>query len=211
MSDADATLAGALTAALAELALVETDARAEVQTRAGGTYVYGYATLGAVVKATRPVLAAHGLVALTPVTDWPDGGLAVTVRLIHRSGAELNLGSLPFPPGPDPQATGTTITYHRRYALLAALGMAAGDDDDGRQHTPPSRGSTPRGGVAALRAELLARIAELPTDEDRAALADWMRAEDLPAVKRITVPQGQRLLAHLDHLTNPEPEPVVEG
>lgn len=36
---------------------------------------------------------------------------------------------LPFVASNDPQQAGSAITYFRRYALLAALGMATSDDD----------------------------------------------------------------------------------
>lgn len=118
-------LASALVAALTDLRVVEKGRTANV-----GTYKYDYADIADVVKITRPVLAEHGVVALTPVHDHGNG-LACTVILLHTSGDKLELGPFPFPHGKDAQATGSMVTYHRRYALVAALGMAAGDDDDG--------------------------------------------------------------------------------
>lgn len=120
-----ATLAEALVAALARLTVVEA-----ARTADAGSYSYKYADLGDVVKRTRPVLAEHGIVALTPLHEHGTG-LAVSVILLHTSGQKLHLGPFPFPHGRDAQATGSMVTYHRRYALIAALGMAAGDDDDG--------------------------------------------------------------------------------
>jgi hypothetical protein len=119
------TLAEALVAALADLSVVEKGHTADA-----GSYSYDYADLADVVKLTRPKLAEHGIAALTPVHEYSEG-LACTVRLLHTSGDEIEFPPLPFPHGRDAQATGSMITYHRRYALVAALGMAAGDDDDG--------------------------------------------------------------------------------
>lgn len=129
MSD-HASLAPALVAALADLCVVD-----KGRTVNTGTYSYSYAELGDVVKLTRPVLAAHGIVALTPVHDHGQG-LACTVTLLHESGDRMDLGPFPFPHGRDAQATGSMVTYHRRYALVAALGLAAGDDDDGAAAKP---------------------------------------------------------------------------
>lgn len=117
-------LAAALVAALSDLTVVEKGRKANA-----GSYSYDYAALEDVVKVTRPVLAEHGLVALSPVHDHGQG-LACTIRLVHTSGETMDLGPFPFPHGRDAQATGSMVTYHRRYSLLAALGMAAGDDDD---------------------------------------------------------------------------------
>lgn len=123
-------LAGALVAALAELTVVHA-----ARTADAGSYSYKYADIGDVVKLTRPVLARHGLVALTPLHDHGTG-LACSVVIVHTSGERLDLGPFPFPHGRDAQATGSMVTYHRRYALVAALGMAAGDDDDGAAAKP---------------------------------------------------------------------------
>lgn len=126
-------LAAALVAALADLTVV-----APERTANAGSYSYKYADIADVVKLTRPALAKHGLVALTPVHDHGTG-LACTVRLVHTSGETMELGPFPFPHGKDAQATGSMVTYHRRYALVAALGMATGEDDDGAaaQPAPP--------------------------------------------------------------------------
>lgn len=124
-------IASALVAALAELTVVEKGRTAKIEGREGRRgYEYEYADIADVVKITRPVLAENGLVALTPVHDHGNG-LACTVTLLHTSGERLDFGPFPFPHGKDAQATGSMVTYHRRYALVAALGMAAGDDDDG--------------------------------------------------------------------------------
>lgn len=123
-------LEAALVAALADLTVVGTD-----RTANAGSYSYKYASIEDVVKQTRPVLQAHGLVALTPIHSQGNE-LACTVKIVHTSGETLDLGSLSFPHGKDAQATGSAITYHRRYALLSALGMATGEDDDGAAAVP---------------------------------------------------------------------------
>lgn len=132
-NDLHPNLAAALVAALSDLTVIAAARTANV-----GSYSYSYADIGDVVKLTRPVLAAHGLVALTPVHDHGDG-LACTVIVLHASGERMDLGPFPFPHGRDAQATGSMVTYHRRYALVAALGMAAGDDDDGASAKPRQR------------------------------------------------------------------------
>ena len=124
------SLAAALVAALADLTVV-----GKGHTADAGSYKYDYADLADVVRFTRPVLASHGLVALTPVGAH-EGGLACTVMLLHASGERMEFDPFPFPHGRDAQATGSMVTYHRRYALSAALGIATGDDDDGASAAP---------------------------------------------------------------------------
>lgn len=128
-------LAAALVAALPALTVVEKGRTVNIKTKAGGTIHYDYADIADVVKLTRPILALHGIVALTPVHDHGNG-LGCTVVLLHTSGERMDFGPFPFPHGHDAQATGSMVTYHRRYALVAALGMAAGDDDDGASAQP---------------------------------------------------------------------------
>lgn len=135
------SLAAALVAALSDLTVVHAEREANA-----GSYSYKYADIGDVVKLTRPALARHGLVALTPVHAHGDG-LACTVTILHTSGESWQSEPLSFLHGRDAQATGSAITYHRRYALVAALGMAAGDDDDGaaakRTQPPMASGPSP--------------------------------------------------------------------
>lgn len=190
-------LAEALTKALADLAVVDKGRKANA-----GSYSYEYADIGDIINATRPVLAKHGLVALTPVHGYGDDRLACTVLLIHESGEQLELGPLPFPPGRDAQSSGSQITYHRRYALLAALGMATGDDDDGAAATKAQRAPKPSPAKKAVeysdeQAEAKALIDKLDPDKRKQLTAEWrkqelkrletMSADDLEAVHELIV------------------------
>jgi hypothetical protein len=170
--DVDTTLSGALVAALAELSTVD-----KGRTANAGTYSYTYADLGEVVRATRPALAACGLVALTPVHGLGDG-LAVTVTIIHKAGGFYRFEPLPFPAGRDAQATGSAMTYFRRYALLAALGIAT-DDDDGAAAKAEPASAKPVDPLPAARKRLGRRVHNLG-DGPRAVLRAWLKAEGLP-------------------------------
>ena len=104
--------------------------------RKTGTGNYGkFAELHELIDAVRPVLAKHGLAFMQDVSGLPDGRLGVTTILVHTSGGRVATGPLPMPAPNDPQKVGSAITYARRYALMATLGLAT-EDDDGHAAKP---------------------------------------------------------------------------
>ena len=88
-----------------------------------------FASLAAIHKAVDPVLAECGLtVSQFPVSD--ENGVGVRTAIIHESG-EWFEGQYVLPlQKRDPQGAGSALTYARRYALAATLGIVADDDDD---------------------------------------------------------------------------------
>lgn len=86
-----------------------------------------YATLDDIIDGTRENLAKAGLsFSQIPVDDHK----LVTI-LFHTSGANMMSAIQVKPTKADPQGQGSAITYAKRYALSAILGIATGDDDDG--------------------------------------------------------------------------------
>ena len=142
-SETIANLAAALAAAQAEIRAAEEDAKALVQSDKA-KYSYGYATLASVWDACRGPLSKNGLsVIQSPETtlaafSTDDRGgqkfappmVKVTTRLMHKSGEWMESEITLKPDGDTPQKIGSAITYGRRYALSAMVGVAP-DDDDG--------------------------------------------------------------------------------
>lgn len=188
-------LADALVTALAQLKVVEQGRTVDYTTKAGERVNYGYADLGDIVALSRPVLAEQGLVVLTPVHAHGDG-LACTVIILHTSGQRLELGPFPFPHGRDAQATGSMVTYHRRYALVAALGMAVGNDDDDGATAVARDVAAP---VPGFRSSLMAATENL-TDVEREQLRRWLKEEGLPdRPSRMNAEQADRVCEWLLH------------
>ncbi|GGO28552.1 ERF family protein [Deinococcus humi] len=103
-----------------------------------------YADLASVWAACRHALSSNGLsIVQLPVSDGP-GYVALETIILHESGEYI--ANTARTPAKDPkgqetaQSVGSAITYLRRYALSAALGIVADTDDDGHtaSHGPPS-------------------------------------------------------------------------
>lgn len=124
-------LAKALAAAQAEFPPIERSREVKVQTKTGGSYTFSYAPLDAILSTVRPVLAKHGLAFSQMLTENADTP-ALRTLLLHESGDSLQgVCPLPVTPGMSAQEFGSLVTYFRRYALVAALGIASEEDDDG--------------------------------------------------------------------------------
>ena len=100
-----------------------------------------YADLGQILNLVRPLMSKHGLsVAQLPCESAIEGNIAVDTMLMHKSGEWIsNSFSMPInriirkadqrDVTNAPQASGSVITYARRYALTAVLGITQEDND----------------------------------------------------------------------------------
>jgi hypothetical protein len=88
-----------------------------------------YADLAAVWDACREPLSAHGLAVIQLPVSSPDM-VGISTTLGHSSGEWIRGTVWTKPQQPGPQALGSVVSYLRRYALAAAVGVAP-DDDDG--------------------------------------------------------------------------------
>lgn len=118
-------LAGALAKAQTQFPAIKRDKKVTVTPKNSAPYSFNYAPLDTILDAVRGPLAANGL-AVAQVLD--DGDLIT--MLMHDSGAVLS-GRVSLPAADNIQGLGSAITYLRRYALQAVLGIAAEEDDDG--------------------------------------------------------------------------------
>jgi hypothetical protein len=91
-----------------------------------------YSSLEMCLEVIKPVLAKNGLF-LTQSLGLANDGLNVLITRIHhdKSGEAIESLVKLTPDGPGPQKLGAAITYMRRYALLALVGVASEGDPDG--------------------------------------------------------------------------------
>lgn len=87
-----------------------------------------YADLASVWDACRGALSENGL-AVVQFTESDDAGVFVTTTLAHSSGQWMRCRLHLTPKDGTPQGMGSAITYGRRYALAAMVGVAQIDDD----------------------------------------------------------------------------------
>lgn len=96
-----------------------------------------YADLSTVVQTVTPIIAEHGL-SVTQLPDYDGDRDLLTTRLLHESGQWIEASMRLLPIKSDPQAQGSAITYARRYAYCAVLGIVADEDDDGQAASRPA-------------------------------------------------------------------------
>ena len=103
-----------------------------------------YAPLADVLNLARPILSGKGL----SVIQAPGGDgehITVSTILLHESGEWLEVEPITLKAEKiTPQGAGSAITYGRRYALSAVLGIASEDDDDGNAHEAKKEIRTPQ-------------------------------------------------------------------
>lgn len=122
-------LAAALAKAQAEFVAPPKNKTAKVRSDKGN-YEYHYADLADIFEAIRKPLTKNELAVSQNIGVF-DGVPALETRLMHSSGEQI-VSYWPLPTAPlKPQEWGSLLTYYRRYALSAAVGIAADEDEDG--------------------------------------------------------------------------------
>jgi hypothetical protein len=91
-----------------------------------GTRTYGYATLPAILRKTRPLLRDLGLLVTQRAM-----GRSIETTVVHLETGERITSSLELTDVADMQKLGSAVTYGRRYDYCLLLGIAPDEDDDG--------------------------------------------------------------------------------
>lgn len=107
-----------------------------------------YADLSACVEAVIDGLNNNGIF-LMQSSHLCEDGVTVETVFIHESGEQISAGKLHVPASKqDAQGYGSALTYARRYALMAACGIAP-EDDDGNAAVRPKQAEKPAAPPAA--------------------------------------------------------------
>lgn len=95
-----------------------------------------YASLASIFEAIRGPLSKHGL-CLTQTFELVGDALLMRSTLTHSSGEWIDSIYPIEPVKNDPQGVGSAITYAKRYALSALVGVVADEDDDANAASVP--------------------------------------------------------------------------
>jgi len=133
-SETVAALASALAKAQAELVNPEKSLIATIRTgRTGDERSFRYAPLSSGLDILRKTLGQHEIATLqTTAIDQTAGMVNLTTTLAHASGEWIasDWPVCPIAETANPQRMGAALTYARRYALFALVGIAGEDDLD---------------------------------------------------------------------------------
>ena len=156
----------------------------KTKTAKAGQYSYSYADLASIQQAIAPRLHACGL--SIGFETQQDGDTLHVVAIVRHAGGHSERTSFPVPIDRqarmnDTQKVGSALTYGRRYALTAALGIVTADEDDDGQASGYQAPSKP-----PQRPQEPARTQEAPPSS--------------PAPGRVTEAQVKRLYARIREL-----------
>lgn len=125
-----AMLYAALASAQAEYSPLAKNRTVKIRTRTNGEYEFRYADLEAVFSSTRPALTKHGISFIQTIQP-ANGRSSLITMLAHKDGGVLTSEiEFSMPQSGDIKDFGAHLTYLRRYAATALLGVAADDDLD---------------------------------------------------------------------------------
>lgn len=97
-----------------------------------------YADLASIWDACRGPLNSNGLSIVQFPCDGEVGRTGLCTMLLHSSGEYISEVVTTRSQKDDPQGLGSALTYLRRYALAAVVGVTATEDDDGNAASTPA-------------------------------------------------------------------------
>ncbi len=153
-----------------------------------------FVPLSEVVATTLPILGRHGLA----ISQWPtelDGGApGLVTYLAHESGQTMSHTMPLNAVKADPQGQGSAITYARRYALMAVLGLVGDEDDDAERAQRPRKVQServrPRTNLDVAKEELRAAIKKAGLSKEQASEYAWVKdasENDIDNIKGLTL------------------------
>lgn len=157
-------------------------------------YGYKYVDLASMLDIARPVLSKHGL-ALSQLCGSANELATVETVLMHQSGqwisSTIEMGVERAKGMSLAQSVGSVITYARRYALAAIVGIAQTDDD------ASLKGSYIESGA---RSELEALMVESQEVNDK--VNGWLSKKGIARLSELNNEQASQILLKLKEVVH---------
>lgn len=186
-----------------------------------------FMSLDNLIAKTRPVLNRHGLAIAQFPTVSETGGLVLTTVLLHGdSGERLEFDTPLLGAAENMQQLGAAITYARRYAWQAVLGVAAEEDTDGETTKQPAGRKKPAvkaitrdqqrrlfaiAGENGVSLEVLREIVVGVTGAESTSAIPVDRYDEIVSlVKEQSLPFDPKEADRMNTIEQPDTEPEVE-
>jgi hypothetical protein len=204
-SDSIDQLAKALAAAQSSLSVAKKDG-------VNPHFKSSYATLQSIWDSAREVLAPNGLSVVQTFAETDGTRMSIVTTLLHVSGQWVRGTLTIIPQRADPQGIGSAVTYGRRYAISALLGIVADEDDDGNAaSTPPKPAYSAPAGARLLASDPAVKAPQITVPRDPSSPASNWRAAEIHFGKSKGIALGDLEMnnrASLDWwINNWEPKP----
>lgn len=141
-----------------------------------------FVSLAGVITAIDQAMHDNGLIVLQPTRVGTDGKTVLVTTIMHTSG-EWVAGEYPVTAAKqnDPQAEGSAMTYARRYALMAMVGIAPEDDDGNAASSPAKVQAKPK---PKLEVSFDVQIAAASNPDEMAKVGAAIAAAEMDAAER---------------------------
>ncbi len=162
-----------------------------------------YAPLSDILNTVRPLLSKYGLSVLqSPSGDGQN--IAITTLIVHESGEWIESDPLTLKAEKaTAQGAGSAITYARRYALSAMLGISSEDDNDGNAVIENSKPESEKNEDMATEAQLkklyaMAKIKNISSDEMKKIIYEYYGKE---SSKELSKKEASDLIKRITEFT----------
>lgn len=115
-------------------ALAEVQSELPTMPKSSQAYGYKYTDLDTITQTIKPILSKHGIGYIQSVGGLTENALTLTTRIFSKKGEYIEdtaaLPTITSTKNNAAQTLGMSITYMRRYALCAMLGITSDEDVD---------------------------------------------------------------------------------
>lgn len=188
-------LAAALSKFQSSVPKIPKSKTAKIPTKSGGSYEYKYADLADMLEVVAPKLAENELAITTNICTHDGHYISVSALLMHSSDEWIESDPILMPCDTTAQSIGSAITYGRRYATAAVLGVAPDDDIDGAGAETDNKPSLL---ITKAQAKCIGTLAKkLGWDEAKTLQAIKAKYGADATIERLTKDQASHIIAGL--------------